>query len=151
MRPFGLFLMSQKINRGHMQSLKDVQNYLMENQERWSQELGNVGLLIEIQQLLIVDMSLIVYKDCQNRKKKIQMTIGFEQCDSLLIEIHELLVVKISLSIQRDFKKSNRMQLPGEQEASDSWGRSAYKDANKVWQKPGEMASQLGKFNLFLI
>ncbi|CAD8133844.1 unnamed protein product [Paramecium pentaurelia] len=101
MRPFGLFLMSQKINRGHMQSLKDVQNYLMENQERWSQELGNVGLLIEIQQLLIVDMSLIVYKDCQNRKKKIQMTIGFE-----------------------DFKKSNRMQLPGEQEASDSWGRS---------------------------
>ncbi|CAD8204036.1 unnamed protein product [Paramecium pentaurelia] len=87
----------------------------MENQERWSLEL--------------VDMSLIVYKDCQNRiKKKLQMTIGFE-----------------------DFKKCNRMQLPGEQEASDSWGRSAYKDANKVWQKPGEMASQLGKFNLFLI
>ncbi|CAD8214001.1 unnamed protein product [Paramecium pentaurelia] len=75
----------------YIQSLKDVQNYLMENQERWSEVFANVGLLKEIQQILIVDMSLIVYKDyihellvgCQQEQQNaITRRIGQKDSDS---------------------------------------------------------------------
>ncbi|CAD8119140.1 unnamed protein product [Paramecium primaurelia] len=124
---FTLFLMSQKIIRGlqgfqaYKQSLKDVQNYLIENQVRWSQELGNVGLLIEIQQLLKVQMSLIVndsqeefiiYQGFQNRAIKSQFQGSSELGNRLL-------KVGITLAAYKDAKQVDRSQVRWSQQLGD--------------------------------
>ncbi|CAD8090890.1 unnamed protein product [Paramecium primaurelia] len=114
----------------YMQSLKDVQNYLIENQDRQSEVFANVGLLKEIQQILIVDMSLI----------QIQMTIGFEQCyfDSLVIDIHELLVgcqqeqqnaITRRIGQSKSFSEKQKILIVG-------INLSAQKDAKSSSQEP---------------